>query len=392
MAVIERASFASDPTSSRGRLYPEPGSATRTDFQRDRDRIIHCTAFRRLEYKTQVFVNSEGDHYRTRLTHTLEVAQIARTIARALDLDEDLAEALALAHDLGHTPFGHAGEDALAELMAPHGGFDHNAQSLALVTKLELRYPEFEGLNLTWECLEGLVKHNGPLLGVADAHPIPRQIAEYNKIHDLSLSSYAAAEAQVAAIADDIAYNNHDIDDGLRAALFSPNDLKELPLVGRIFADVQRDYPDLDSGRQVAEGVRRMIGEMVGDCLKESRSRITKAAPRTADDVRALDHAVISFSEEMAATEQALKLFLFEHMYRHERVTRMTQEAGRVVQDLFVLFMDAPQRLPGEWRARTESPRCEQTAWVVADYIAGMTDRFAHDERDRLHATDRQTA
>jgi dGTPase len=392
MAVIEYAPFACDPAQSRGRLYPEQESATRTCFQRDRDRIIHSTAFRRLEYKTQVFVNSEGDHYRTRLTHSLEVAQIARTIARALGLNEDLAEALALAHDLGHTPFGHAGEDALAELMAPYGGFDHNAQSLALVTRLELRYPDFEGLNLTWECLEGLVKHNGPLLGLGNTIAIPRQIADYNRLHDLALTSYASAEAQVAAIADDIAYNNHDIDDGLRAGLFSVADLSDVPLVGRVFADVLYEYPALDSARQSAEAVRRLIGEMVGNCLAESRARIGSVPLRCADDVRALERSVIAFSDEMAGHEQSLKAFLFENMYRHERVTRMTEEAGRVVRDLFLVFMDSPQRLPAEWRARAGAPRREPTAWVVADYIAGMTDRFAHEERERLFPVDRQTA
>lgn len=392
MAVIERAQFASDPARSRGRLYTEPESTTRSCFQRDRDRIIHSTAFRRLEYKTQVFVNSEGDHYRTRLTHSLEVAQIARTIARALGLDEDLAEALALAHDLGHTPFGHAGEDALAELMGPYGGFDHNAQSLALVTRLELRYPNFEGLNLTWECLEGLVKHNGPLLGGSAERPVPRQIADYNSIHDLMLDCYPAAEAQVAAIADDIAYNNHDIDDGLRAELFSIADLRDLRVVGPVFGGVEHDYPNLDPARRIAEAVRRLIGEMVGDCLRESRARIQAAAPRLPDDIRAFGHAVIAFSEEMSVAERSLKAFLFEHMYRHERVTRMTEAAGRIVHDLFVVFMASPQRLPVEWRTRAGAPQSTRTAYVVADYVAGMTDRYANNERDRLFAESQQTA
>lgn len=386
MVGMDRVSYASDPAQSRGRLYPEPESRTRTCFQRDRDRIIHSTAFRRLEYKTQVFVNSEGDHYRTRLTHSLEVAQIARTIARALGLDEDLAELLALAHDLGHTPFGHAGEDALNQMMAPYGGFDHNAQSLAIVTRLEGRYPEFDGLNLTWESLEGLVKHNGPLVGPGIDVPLPRHIAAYNARHDLELSSYAGPEAQVAALADDIAYNNHDLDDGVRAGLFSPEDLVDVPLVGDVFRSVTREYPTIDPSRKVAEAVRRLIGEMVADCLSETGKRTAEANPVSADAVRAMSKPVVSFSEEMRHIDSGLKEFLFGHMYRHEKVDRMTDQARDTVVGLFDILMERPEALPSDWWISAEQADGHEIAHIVADYIAGMTDRFAFDEFARLSA------
>jgi len=383
-----RAPFACDPAASRGHFHPEPESATRTCFQRDRDRIIHSAAFRRLEYKTQVFVYHEGDYYRTRLTHSLEVAQIARSIARSLALDEDLAEALALAHDLGHPPFGHAGEDALSELMEPYGGFDHNARSLSVVTRLEQRYPEFDGLNLTWETLEGLVKHNGPLTGPLAGrrgeNGVPRDIATYVTDHDLEIDTYASAEAQVAALSDDIAYNNHDIDDGLRAGLFSVEDISAVPMVGDIFADVAREFPDIDRSRRKHEAIRRMIGIWVGDALAESRRRLEAAAPQSADEVRALDHPVIALSDEMRELDRQLKAFLFENMYRHYRVNRMTSKARRVVRDLFNLLIEEPDSLPTEWRQKTAAPRTEKTARTVADYIGGMTDRFALDEHARL--------
>ena len=383
------APFACDPAESRGRLHPEADSATRTCFQRDRDRIIHSAAFRRLEYKTQVFVNHEGDHFRTRLTHTLEVAQIARSVARCLGLNEDLAEALALAHDLGHPPFGHAGEDALAELMRDFGGFDHNAQSLSVVTRLESRYPEFDGLNLTWETLEGVVKHNGSLHGgggdgAKEGNGIPRDVAEYVKSHDLELQTFAGAEAQVAALADDIAYNNHDIDDGLRAGLFTTGDLADVPLVGPIFAEVRSDHPGLEESRLIFEAVRRMIGAMVTDALEETGRRITEAKPETAADIRALDGPVAGFSAPMRENDRALKAFLFDNMYRHYRLNRMCSKARRVVKELFGLLLSEPECLPSEWRDEAGDAGSEATAQLVADYIAGMTDRFALDEHRQL--------
>ena len=371
--------YACRPEESRGRLYPEPESATRSCFQRDRDRIIHSAAFRRLEYKTQVFVNHEGDFFRTRLTHSLEVSQIARSVCRALGLNEDLAEALALAHDLGHPPFGHAGEDALKEMMEPFGGFDHNAQSLRVVTRLEARYAEFDGLNLTWEALEGVVKHNGPLKGAP-----PRAIAEYLPVHDLEIHTFAGPEAQVAALADDIAYNNHDIDDGLRAGLFTVEDLKDVPLAGPVFAEVRKSYPDLDENRLIHESVRRMIGIMVEDVLAETARRLGDAAPRSPDDVRRLKAPVAAFSDAMRAHDRGLKEFLFAHMYRHYRLNRMTSKARRVVKDLFRLLVDEPQCLPTEWRNQAKGPNDVATAQLVADYVAGMTDRYALDEHRQL--------
>lgn len=386
------ASYACTPETSRGRLHAEPESATRTCFQRDRDRIIHSAAFRRLEYKTQVFVNHEGDFFRTRLTHSLEVSQIARSVCRCLGLNEDLAEALALAHDLGHPPFGHAGEDALKESMAPYGGFDHNGQSLRVVTRLEERYAAFAGLNLTWETLEGVVKHNGPLIGPHGGNRVPRAIAEYVPEHDLELSTFASAEAQVAAIADDIAYNNHDIDDGLRAGLFSVDDLADVPLVGPIFAEVRETYPGLDESRLIHEAVRRMIGAMVTDLLEETRRRIEAARPRDADDIRRLDRPAAAFSATMAANDAALKDFLFRNMYRHYKLNRMTSKARRVVRDLFGLLIAEPECLPTEWRVKAAEPRTQATAQLVADYIAGMTDRYALDEHRRLFDVQARTS
>ncbi len=378
------ATYACHEAASRGRLYDQPESATRRCYQRDRDRLIHCGAFRRLEYKTQVFVNHEGDNYRTRLTHTLEVSQIARAICRSLTLNEDLGEALALAHDLGHPPFGHTGEDALKEVMAPYGGFDHNAQSLSVVIKLEERYAGFDGLNLTWETLEGLVKHNGPLVGGGESRPLPRVIAEYAKLQDLELDTYASAEAQAAALADDIAYNNHDIDDGLRAGLFSVGDLDDVPLVGPIFASVRKDFPDLDESRQIHEAVRRLIGAMVDDLLDESRRLIGEAKVEAADDIRGLGHPVVGFSPDMAALEASVKAFLFENMYRHDRLNDMRTKAKRVVRDLFQAFQADPKRLPDEWRNKQDGAPAEIAAQTVADYVAGMTDRYALEEHQRL--------
>ena len=381
--AVSRAPYATNPKKSRGRLYPEPESDMRSPFQRDRDRIIHSTAFRRLMHKTQVFITHEGDHHRTRLTHSLEVAQIARTIARALGLDEDLAEAVGLAHDLGHTPFGHAGEEALNAEMEPYGGFSHNDQTLRILTRLERRYAGFDGLNLTWETLEGTAKHNGPLTGPGDERQVPPSIAEYDSRHNLALGTQPGPEAQVAALADDIAYNNHDIDDGLRAGLFAVADLAAVPLVGPVFDEVARRYPGLDESRLVHEAIRRLIDRMVRDLVAETRQRLADSGVRSADAVRGLDRPVAAFSREMRDHDRALKRFLYERMYRHYRVNRMSSKARRVVRELFQLFLAEPECLPGEWRGLTGGGKTE-TARIVADYLAGMTDRFALDEHRRL--------
>jgi dGTPase len=381
-----RAPYASHPEASRGRLYPEPEHEMRSPYQRDRDRILHSTAFRRLKHKTQVFVYHEGDHYRTRLTHSLEVAQIARTIARALGLEEDLAEALALAHDLGHTPFGHAGEEALNAEMAPYGGFSHNDQTLRILTRLEHGYAEFDGLNLTWEALEGTAKHNGPLVGPGIERPVPPSVAEYDRRHPLALDTFPGPEAQVAALADDIAYNNHDIDDGLRAGLFAVEDLADVPLVGPVFHEVAARYPGLDQSRLIHEAIRRLIDRMVRDLVAETRKRLADSSARSADEVRNLGRPVAAFSETMRDHDRALKRFLYQRMYRHYRVNRMSSKARRVVGELFQLFLAEPETLPGEWRALTGGSEAE-TARVIADYLAGMTDRFALDEHRRLFDT-----
>ena len=379
------ASFASKAELSRGRLYDEPESATRSAFQRDRDRIIHCGAFRRLKYKTQVFVYHEGDYFRTRLTHSLEVAQIARSVARVLGLDEDLAEVLALAHDLGHTPFGHAGEKALDNCMTNYGVFDHNAQTLRIVTKLEERYAAFDGLNLTWETLEGIVKHNGPLITAAQsAEDLPRAISEYAEKQDLELHTFASAEAQVAALADDIAYNNHDIDDGLRAGLFSVDDLLAVPLVGDVFRQVMDGAPMVEEGRLISEAVRSLIGRMVMDLLSESRARLAASGVETAADIRHYSKPVIAFSPDMVENDATLKAFLFKRMYRHYRVNLMTSKARRIVEDLFHLLHAEPELLPNEWQLGCDGAGGVKTARRVCDFIAGMTDRFAILEHRRL--------
>lgn len=378
------APFACSESESRGRLYGGTESATRGCFQRDRDRIIHADAFRRLAYKTQVFVNHEGDFFRTRLTHSLEVAQIARSVCRYLELNEDLGEALALAHDLGHPPFGHAGEDALKELMGPFGGFDHNAQSLRVITHLEARYADYDGLNLTWETLEGVVKHNGPLIYGSHPKPLPRAIAQYATIHDLELSSFAGPEAQVAAISDDIAYNNHDIDDGLRAGLFKISDLKDVPLVGPIFADVERDHPDAEESRQIHEAVRRLIGAMVTDLIEETQRRIGALNPQSAEEIRHHSQPIAGFSETMRSNDAEIKKFLFENMYRHYKLNRMTSKGRRVVKELFSLLLEEPGCLPSEWQRKVVGSDKASTAQIIADFIGGMTDRFALDEHRRL--------
>jgi len=365
-------------SSSRGRLHDEPEDPHRSPWQRDRDRIIHSRAFRRLQYKTQVFVFHEGDHFRTRLTHSIEVAQIARSLARRLDLDEDLAEALALAHDLGHPPFGHAGEEALNIAMRPYGGFDHNAQSLKHVTLLERRYAGFDGLNLTWETLEGLAKHNGPVRRPAT------YLREYNALHDLDLTSHASAEAQVAAIADDIAYNNHDLEDGIRAGLFAVEEVAALAMPGAALAAARAAHSAMPEGRAAAEMVRRVIAAMIGDVLAESIRRIAALAPKSAADIRAAPAPVVGFSPEMAAANAEVRAFLFERMYRHFRVNRATQKSKRALQMLFQLLHGGTQMLPDEWRRRAGDSATPAAAEVVCDYIAGMTDRFALDEHRRL--------
>jgi len=395
IGYVNRAPYASNPAKSRGRLLAEPSSPTRTDFQRDRDRVIHSTAFRRLAHKTQVFVPHEGDHYRTRLTHTIEVGQIARALARALGLDEDLAEALALAHDLGHTPFGHTGEEALDEAMQGFGGFDHNAQALRIVTRLERRYADFDGLNLAWETLEGLVKHNGPLVD-RDGAPIdryaakgvPLAIVEYDALHPLELSTRASAEAQAAALADDIAYNAHDIDDGLRNGLFDIGDLREVAFLRVIMAEIAAHYAALDPARHVNEIVRRVITRFVEDAIQESARLFGELRPKSAADVRALPCAVVAFSPSMAAADAAIKGFLYPRMYRHPRVMKVRGEAAGVVERLWGHFVRSPAEMPGEWAAAAlrlaavdDEARLKR---LVCDYIAGMTDRYALAEHRRL--------
>ncbi|MCU0986437.1 MAG: deoxyguanosinetriphosphate triphosphohydrolase [Acetobacteraceae bacterium] len=350
------APYAVPPGRTRGRLVAEGESEGRGPFQRDRDRIVHSTAFRRLKHKTQVFVVHEGDHYRTRLTHSLEVAQIARSVARRLRLNEDLAEALALAHDLGHPPFGHAGEEALNAAMAAFGGFDHNAQALKVVTLLERRYGAFDGLNLAWETLEGLAKHNGPVIDP------PAYVAAFAERFDLNLAGHASAEAQVAALADDIAYSNHDLDDGLRAGLFTLEDLRTLPMVGEAIGEAEAAFPGLAADRLHHETIRRLINRMVGDLVGETARRLDAAAPASAEAIRRLGAPVVAFSPAGEAANRAIKAFLFARMYRHFRVNRMTLKAKRVVRELFSALLAAQ----------------------VCDYIAGMTDRFALDEHRRL--------
>ena len=386
-----RALYACDPDRSRGRLFSEPPSKTRSPFRRDCDRVIHSTAFRRLKHKTQVFVFHEGDHYRTRLTHSLEVAQIARALARQLGLDEDLTETLALAHDLGHPPFGHAGERALDKCLKAYGGFDHNAQTLRVLTALEHRYPEFDGLNLTWESLEGIVKHNGPLAERSGAPAgryiesgIPVGISDYNRKYDLELSSFASLEAQVAAFADDIAYDAHDIDDGLRAGLFEVDDLKAVPLIGEIIAEIDAHYPALDDIRRGAELVRELISYLISAVFSEAGKRLAAAKPRSADDVRHFHQPLIAFSADVAREEAEIKAFLKARMYRHKRVMRVMGEAEQILFDLFARYQQSPGDLPPEWVEGKESETAAERARRIGNFIAGMTDRFALIEHQRL--------
>ena len=383
-----RAPYAADPAASRGRLHPEPASPTRTPFQRDRDRIVHSTAFRRLALKTQVFVYHEDDHFRTRLTHTIEVAQIARAIARALDLDDDLAEAVALGHDLGHTPFGHTGEDALDECMREYGGFEHNSHGLRLVTELERRYADFDGLNLSQETLEGLVKHNGPLID-ASGRPleryakrgVPAAILAYDRRRTLELHTFASLEAQAAAIADDIAYDAHDIDDGLRSGLFALEEICAVPFIGALLREIDTAHPKLERARVVHELTRRAITRFIEDVIGESRSRIAAAGITSAAAAREAGRALIGFSAEMETADREIKAFLFAKMYRHPEVQRVREKADAIVRALFRAYLDEPHAMPAEWAAKAgegDRPR------AVADYIAGMTDRFALGEYRRL--------
>ncbi len=381
--ALPLAAYACRPDQSKGRIYKEEESATRTPFQRDRDRIIHTSAFRRLKDKTQVFVYHEGDHYRTRLSHTLEVSQIARSLARALMVNEDLAEAVALSHDLGHTPFAHTGEEVLEKCMEPFGGFEHNDQSLRVLTKLERKYHRWQGLNLTWETLEGVVKHNGPVMGA-----LPVTLAEVQKQVDLRLATFASVEAQCAALADDIAYNNHDVEDGLRAGMFSLDDLQKITLLREISTRVRKTYPDIAEHYLVQELIREMIGEMVQDVLEESQSRLKKLNASSPDDVRHAGRPVVAFSEAMEEKVDELRAFLLDRMYRHYTVMRVRLKAERVLSDLFDAFQTRYNLLPDHWQRRVEEAggMIDDTkrARIVCDYIAGMTDRYAIREHERL--------
>lgn len=388
--ISNLASFASDPNNSRGRRFAEKESAYRSPFERDRDRIIHSSSFRRLKGKTQVFVAHEGDHFRTRLTHSLEVAQIARSVARRLKLNEDLAEACALSHDLGHPPFGHTGEEVLDEEIKQYGGFDHNAQTIRVVTKMEQIYPNFNGLNLTWETLEGTVKHNGPLIkNYAELKKLPLVWQAINEGFDLILNSFASLEAQVAAVADDIAYNNHDLDDGLHAQIFTIDDVSdEVPWVGEVFLDVLRDYPSISPSRLRAEAIRRLIGAWVTDLVDETNRRLKIHQPKTADDVRHINVPLVGFSEEMLANAAMLRKFLYTRMYRNWKVNRARSQARRIIAELYQVFFNEPETLPPLWQTIDKS-NTEKLARHVCDYIAGMTDEFAIDEHRRLFNIDR---
>ncbi|OIQ25285.1 MAG: deoxyguanosinetriphosphate triphosphohydrolase [Alphaproteobacteria bacterium MedPE-SWcel] len=367
------APYATMPDRSRGRNVREEESSFRSPFQRDRDRIIHASAFRRLKHKTQVFVEHEGDNYRTRLTHTIEVAQVARTIAGALGLNQELTEAVALAHDLGHTPFGHTGEDALHEMMAPYGGFDHNAQAIRIVTVLERHYAEFDGLNLTWETLEAIAKHNGPVVG-----DLPWALAACNTTVDLELHTHASAEAQVAALADDVAYNNHDLHDGLRAGLFTDDDICALPIIGPAYAEVDAAYPGLEPSRRRHEALRRVFGVMVSDVIDTSRAKLAASGAASVEEIRALDHPVVTFSPQIWAQLKEIRAFLFTRMYRAPSVMVVRDRVSRVVRALFAHYLAHTMEMPERWHDEIRAARTEiDRARIVSDYIAGMTDRFA---------------
>ena len=378
------ASYAEDVAKSKGRLHAEPESPTRTAFARDRDRIIHSTAFRRLKGKTQVFVANEGDYFRTRLTHSLEVAQIARSLAHSLALDVDLAETIALSHDLGHPPFGHAGEDELHRCMLPWGGFDHNVQTFRVITRLEIRYPAWDGLNLTWETLEGIIKHNGPVMQHM-AEPSWKAIADFNEQWDMRPGSFASLEAQCAAIADDIAYNNHDVDDGLRAGLFTIDDLLDVPMIGPALKSARADWPNIDDRLLRLEGVRRMIGVMIGDVLAETRRRLAEDRIETVEDVRSAKRQLVQFSRGVNDDLSRLRGFLFARMYKHYKLNRTRSYAKRTLREMFELLMAEPGVLPTDWFERVVAKDTETArARVICDYIAGMTDAFAIDEHRKL--------
>jgi len=381
------AAYACMPDESQGRIYEEPDSSTRTPFQRDRDRIIHASAFRRLKYKTQVFVYHEGDHYRTRLSHTLEVAQIARSIARALMVDEDLTEAVALAHDLGHTPFAHIGEDFLKECMKDYDGFEHNDQSLRVLTKLERKYPGWPGLNLSWETLEGVVKHNGPVT-IKAGEKMPTTLKDVQTMTDLRIDTYASLEAQVAAIADDIAYNNHDVEDGLRAGMFRLEELEKLELMRPVIQQVKTDWPDVSEHYIIQETIREMIGAMVNDVLAETRARLDKLNPQNVEDIRKADHQMVAFSPDMFTKVEELRSFLYKRMYKHFTVNRIMVKVERIIPELFNIFMKHYKLLPDHWQIRVEEAGGlidnVAQARIVCDYIAGMTDRYAIREHERI--------
>jgi dGTPase len=374
-----QAPFSSDPIHSKGRRVSEEEFSFRSCFQRDRDRIIHASAFRRLKHKTQVFVEHEGDYFRTRLTHSIEVAQVARTIAGALGLNGELTEAVALAHDLGHPPFGHAGEDVLHEMMAPYGGFDHNAQAIKIVTDLERHYAKFDGLNLTWECLEGIAKHNGPVLG-----ELPYALAEYDATHDLELHTHASAEAQAAALSDDIAYNNHDLHDGLRAGLFTDADTMRLPIIGAAYAEVDAAYPNLETDRRRHEALRRVFGVMVSDVISTSRVILDESGAKSAREIRHLGRPVIRFSDAVFADLREIRSFLFNQMYRAPAVMAKRAEVTKIIRELFPLFLNDPSQLPANWHEELQGADKTAIARRVCDYISGMTDRYALLEYERI--------
>lgn len=374
-------SYSSFSSKSKGRLFNEEIREERSEFQRDRDRIIHSAAFRRLEYKTQVFLYNEGDHYRTRLTHSIEVAQLGRSLARIFKVDEDLTETICLAHDLGHTPFGHAGEYALQDCMESFGCFDHNAQALRIVTKLERKYLDFEGLNLSWESLEGLAKHNGPV-----ANP-PRALKEFNDVFDLQLNSYASLEAQIAAISDDIAYNSHDIEDGIRAGLFQLEDLLELPCIGEIVAEYLDKYKGVENSIIVNEIRSKFIKVMLKDLVENTKHNLSKINPKTVEDVRGANIQVVDFSENFFASIKVIKRFLFDRMYRHHKVLIMTNKAKRIVSSLFEFYLANPDCLPEIWKLNIDLNEREQVAIRVADFIAGMTDRYAFRQYNKIFDT-----
>ncbi len=381
----QRASYAVDSEHSQGRRHQESYEGHFLPYQADRDRIINSVAFRRLEYKTQVFINYVGDHYRTRLTHTLEVSQIARAIAYELGLNEDLTECIALAHDLGHPPFGHAGEDALSEVAKDFGGFDHNAQALKILTHLEQRYAEFDGLNLTWETLEGVAKHNGPLEGKYSKskklHKIYNDVTQH---FDLKLETFASLEAQVASLADDIAYINHDIDDGFRAGFISIADLKSLSLLGEIFALLEADYPLLSPPRMISEAVRRLKKHMITDLISETKRRISFFNITQVSDVRNMNETIAVFSSDMDEIKDKIKGFLFERIYRHYKVNRTKVKAYHIVKHLFETLMKYPNCMPTDWYEKIVSTDEQSKAEVIMDYIAGMTDRYAIEEYKKI--------